>query len=195
MTTTLAGSSDLVADGDSYTADQIAGALTWATSVISGYCHRNFDLVTDETVVLTPQRKQALLPEYPVINVSAVLGYMPSHDTGLMAWVTLTNYFWSPNDGLLYDTTGLPGTVWMHGHSWPWLPGSLKVTYDHGYATVPQDLKDVCVRLAQQYLSNPDLMIERRVGDMEGRFSGSAGATFTDMDKAVLGRYCNVGVS
>lgn len=190
----LASPSDFISNfPDSQEAVQ--NAIDWATSVIAGYCNRNFDLVTGDVVTLTPSRGAALLPEIPVATVSSVYGYLPDTNGGGMTWVQLTNYQWTSNTGILYDTTGLPGTRWNTGPSWPWLPGSLRVTYDHGFATPPKDLTNVCVRLAQQYLENPMLMVQRGVGDVHARFSGSSGVVFTALDKAILDRYANVGVA
>jgi hypothetical protein len=193
VTTPLASSSDVIVDG--YDPTQVDKALSWATSVIEGYCNRTFGLVTDDTVTVTPHHGQGLLPQYPVVSVSAVAGYMLDMSTGAYGWVPITN-FWCDNDtGTLYNTTGLAGVVWTGGPSWPWLPASLRVTYTHGYDPIPSDLRDVCARLALRYLQNPGAMVERRVGDMEARFSGSAGALFDQFDLAVLNTYSNVGVA
>lgn len=189
----LASSSDFVSN--SYDAVAVENAISWATSLIAGYCNRNFDLVTGDVVTLTPAKNAAMLPETPVVSVASVYAYLPNTNGGGMAWVPLTNYGWVASTGVLYDTTGLPGTHWTSGPSWPWLPGSLRVTYDHGYTTPPSELKDVCVRLAQQYLENPTLLVQRGVGDVHARFSGSAGVNVNAMDRAILDRYANVGVS
>jgi hypothetical protein len=191
--TNLASSTDLIVDG--YDSDAIDKALSWATSVIEGYCNRTFGLVTGDVAILNPARGSAMLPNYPVVNITSVEGYLPDPNGQGMTWVTLTNYWSVPDTGELYDTTGLPGTTWGMGASWPWMRGSLRVTYDHGYDPIPSDLRDVCARLAVQYLENPAKMVERRVGDMEGRFSGSAGALFDQFDRAVLDTYSNVGVA
>jgi hypothetical protein len=189
----LAEASDLISN--SYDPAAVDGALSWATSVISGYCNRNFDLVTGDVVVVDPFQGSAMLPEFPVVAVTLVEAYMADPNGNGMAWQSLTNYGWVASTGLIYDTAGLPGTVWSVGPSWPSLPGSLRVTYSHGYTSVPQPLKDVCVRLAQQYLENPAMMIQRKVGDTEARFSGSAGVALTEIDRSVLDRYATAGLS
>lgn len=188
----LASASDLVSN--SYDAAAVEGALAWATSVISSYCNRNFDLVTGDVVVLSPYRGSVLLPNFPVVDVTSVEAYIPS-DAG-MSWVALEDYSWVASTGLLFDTSGLPGThVGVSSFTWPWLPGSLRVTYDHGYASVPTDIRDVCVRIATQYLENPVMMVQRSVGDMSARFSGAAGPVIGAMDRSILDRYAHVGVS
>lgn len=189
--TPLADPSDFVSSP--YDEDVVEGAIDWATSVIAAYCNRNFDLVTGDQVTVTPTRGAAFLPETPVVSVTSVHGYLPGANG--MTWTALTNYQWVAATGLIYDTTGLPGTNWNVGPSWPWLPGSLRVVYSHGYAEPPADLRNVCVRLAQQYCENPTLMISRKVGDIETRYSSVSGAPIGPMDKAVLDRYAHVGVS
>ena len=173
-------------------------ALTWAQSFVTSFCDETFDLVVDDVVFLNPARyRTALLPQVPVVSVSSVLGYMPTQNSagGGMAWVQLQNYNFVAATGLLYDTTGEPGVYGYNlGPTWPTLPGSLQVTYTHGYPVVPQPVVDVACRLAQQYLENPTLELERRVGDVADRYAGTAGICLNEMDKVILGRYTRVTV-
>ena len=172
-------------------------ALSWAQSFIVGYCNQPFDLVTDDVVYLDPKPyRQALLPYVPVVSVSSVEGLLPpSSGANALAWTNLPNYRFVANTGLIYDTTGEPGTNWSYGPSWPWVAGGLRVTYTHGYSVVPQGLIDVGCRVAQQYLENPAITIHRRTGDMEARFSGSKGIVVSELDQRVLDRYTDIGIA
>lgn len=190
----LAAPTDVIG-ADSFSTDDVNAALNWATGVIEGYCNRTLGLVTNDVVRVTPLKGTGTLPNYPVVQVTLVEGYMLTEAGDGFAWVPITNYYADDDLGILYNMAGLTGVVWTGRHSWPWLPKSLRVTYDHGYDPIPEELTAVCARLARQYLDNPALMIERRVGDMEGRFSGSAGAMFSDLDLAALGGYINAGVA
>jgi hypothetical protein len=78
---------------------------------------------------------------------------------------------------------------------WPTIKGGLKVVYDYGYATVPQGLIDSACRFAQQYLENPTLQMQRTIGDIGGRFSGSTGIQLNPLDREILGRHADVGIS
>lgn len=176
-----------------YDAAAVTRALSFAQSEVQGYCNReSFDLVTNEVVHIDPAPyRKALLPSVPVATVSLLRGLLPDPtgaSTGF-TWVTLTNYRFVAETGLIYDTSGEIGTSSWLGPTWPWLPGSLEVTYDHGYATIPQGLVDVACRFAQQYLENPALMMQRRVGEQEGRYAGSVGVVITELDKRILDRY------
>lgn len=173
-------------------------ALSWSQSFIEAYCNQTFDQVLADVVILDPKPyRSALLPQVPVANVSQVQGLLPPQTsipgTGYV-WTTLTNFAFVAATGLLYDTTGEAGTYSTAiGPSWPWIKGGLQVTYDHGYENVPQPLIDSACRLAQQYLENPTLMMQRRVGDSESRYAGSKGMVLNELDKIVLDRYVDIG--
>lgn len=174
-----------------YADADIAQTLSWAQSMVETYCNRNFDLVTEIRTV-DPSHGRGLLPNAPVTAVTLVEGWLPDGVTGGMTWTTLVNYAYESDTGLIYDTTGLPGTVWTSmGFSWPWLPESLRVTYSHGFATIPQPIIDVSVRLALQSLANPNQLIEGRVGQVEFR----RGAAISDMDAMILDRFSVVSIA
>ena len=87
-------------------------------------------------------------------------------NTGSNAWQELTNWAWT-TDGLLYDTSGQPGVNVAAVPTWPALPKGLRVTYTHGFQTVPQPLVDAVIRAAGTYLSNPFGNTRRKTGDTE----------------------------
>jgi hypothetical protein len=172
-----------------YDAADVTEALSWAQSFVENYCNRTFDVVNDDVVVVDPYNNgSAHVPAIPVIDVSLVEALLPSE--GGMTWVELTNFGFKKDTGLIYNTTGLPGTLWAAGGiSWPWLPASLRVTYSHGFTTIPRGLIDASVRLGKQWLDNPGLRVQYRVGEIEERFNGSAGVTLNAMDQNILDRY------
>lgn len=188
--------------GAVYDQPSITQALSWAQTFVEDYCNRGengFDVVTNDVVFIDPMRyRQALLPQIPVVNVDSVQALLPSTDNTGMTWTTLTNFAFVANTGLLYDTTGEPGTSLGFGPSWPWLPGSLQVTYDHGYTTVPQALINAACRFAQQYLENPTLLLQRGVGDVNDRFAGNTGGVgivIDAFDERILDRYTLISIA
>jgi hypothetical protein len=203
-----------------YDQASITQALSVGQSAVENYCNQTFDLVTNDVVFIDPagcsqanmawpwftgyepspaglmRYRYAMLPQVPVANVEMVQALLPPQSPGVgLVWTTLINWSFVSDTGLIYDTTGQPGTQWNLGASWPWLPGSLQVNYDHGYAVIPQDLINVAIRLAQQYLENPVLQLQRRVGDIEDRFSGSAGIPIHELDRRILDRYTDIGIA
>jgi hypothetical protein len=173
----------------------VTAALSWAASAVEAYCERNFSYVANDVVLIDPfpVKRSAQLPNPPIQSVSTVEAYMRDA-TGQMSWQTLVNWAWTA-DGLLYDTTGQPGTQISEVPSWPALPKSLRVTYTHGFMDTPQPVVDQVIKLAATYLTNPFNMTSRKVGDVEMGFSvsllQSAGG---GLDEAVLGKYRLISV-
>lgn len=175
-----------------YDAPSVTRALTWAKSFIETYTDQTFDLIEDDEVLCDPKPYRcALLPYVPVVSITLVEGLLPGASG--YTWTALTNYAFTPDTGLIYDTTGQPGVSTATGWSWPTVPRGLRVTYTHGYLNAPQNVVDVACRLAQQYLENPASLMQRRAGDIENRFTGSKGSVLSEYDEAVLWRYMNVG--
>lgn len=173
---------------------KVTQALSWAESFITEYCDRTFDLVTGDIELVDPISGTGLLKHLPIVQVTLVEGLLPTSEG--MTWTTLTNYGLVKATGLVYNTTGLPGTTWTINTcgTWPTLPEGLRVTYDHGFQTIPKQLVDVGVRLTAQAIANPSLMVQKKVGDVEARFSGSAGVLLNQLDKSILDRYAMPGI-
>ena len=198
-----------------HTSDEIQAALNWASSSIESYCERQFAWVSSDTVFVDPYRgnggrAQAMLPNPPVTNVSMVMAYMPIN--GALQWTELQYYAWA-GDGLLYDTSkyhgyfGVTGSSFWSGNdpygwpnvpSWPVLPRSLQVTYDHGYKLpegsapsnapdLPQGVVDAVIRGAALYLDNPTGASEGRVGEITNRFDPTGPAGW--LDEKLLGQF------
>lgn len=144
---------------------------------------------------------RCLLPNPPVTNISGVQAWLPIGGTGNeMTWVDLLYYNWT-EEGLLYDTSMLPGNFDGPQPSWPTLPGSLKITYDHGFVLpgdnsagppLPMAITDAVIRAAATYLANPVGFSELKIGENRYGFnpynksSGPAGAV---LDEVLLGKY------
>lgn len=178
----LAAPADVIAlAGAGYDDDQIAACLQLASSVIRGYTGQAIAEVIDDVVDVTPAGYAALLPELPVTAVSAVM--VKSIDpTGAVVWTTATGYDWTRN-GMIYPVT-VPA-------AWP-APGlrdSLRVTYTHGYSPVPQDIVDVCKRLAYTFILNGGFRVERKIGEKTERFASDGGSSFSPYDRAILDRF------
>jgi hypothetical protein len=190
--------------GGVYDSPSVTQALSWAESFVCEYCNRGdagFDLTTGVTSFIDPAPYgRALIPNIPVANVESVQAWLPSQTSDGMAWTTLTNWAFVADTGLIYNTTGLPGTdiTWTFGPTWPWLPASLQVTYDYGYSTVPGALINAAVRFAQQYLENPALLLQREVGSFSERYAGNSGGVgivIDAFDQRILDRYTLVSIA
>lgn len=165
----------------------VTAALSWAAGAVEAYCERDFSYRANDVVLVDPfpVRRSAQLPNPPVHSISTVEAYMRDAN-GQMNWQTLVNWAWTA-EGLVYDTTGQPGTQISEVPSWPALPKSLRVTYTHGFMDVPQPVVDAVVKAASNYLNNPFQMTQRRVGDVSYQWSDRGGESL--LDTALLGKY------
>lgn len=204
-----------------HTSDEVQLALDWASDSIESYCERKFAWVSSDTVFINPYRgdggkAMALLPDPPVSNVSTVMAQMPG--SGGLEWVELQHYEWA-TDGLLFDTTrfyGMQGVTgssfwsgvanadgfWDYGGlpSWPKIPRSLQVTYDHGFVIegytvgapsdappLPSGITNAVIRGAALFLDNPTGAMEGRVGEITNRFDPTGPAGW--LDEKLLGEF------
>lgn len=166
----------------------VNAALSWASSAIESYCERDFSYVVNDVVTIDPfpVRRSAQLPNPPVISVSKVEAFMRDN-TGATSWQELTNYAYT-SDGLLYDTSGLPGVNVAAVPTWPSLPKGLRVTYTHGYQTLPLPLVDAVIKAAGNYLANPFGNTRRTTGDVQSDWAVTliqAGG----LDETLLAKY------
>lgn len=175
-----------------WSSNDVTAALSWASSAVEAYCERDFSYRADDVVLVDPfpARRSAQLPDPPVTAVTQVQAFM-RNENGAMDWQTLTNWAWTA-EGLLYDTTGQPGTNLSMVPSWPSAPKSLRVTYTHGFQQAPDDLVAAVVKAAGQYLANPYGMIQRRAGDVSYQWSDRSGEAL--LDSALLAKYRLVAV-
>jgi hypothetical protein len=116
-------------------------ALASASAVIRSWTRQSITQVIDDVVKLRVlHHSELVLPQRPVTSVSRVR----VNSLTLLDWVL-------SGDRLL-RTGGwrrLPGTTTYPD------PGLVEVTYTHGYAEVPDEVRAVCLDLAAMTLTNP----------------------------------------
>lgn len=173
--------------------------IQYASDFVRGYCKQRFDYVANDQVVIDPRPdSSAQLRELPVSAVSSVEAWMLS-GAGQFAWTALTNWAWT-TDGLVYDTTPVVvGVMSTPYPSWPTLPQSLRVTYTHGYQTIPDDLQGVVLRIAAELNANPEFAHSEKVGEINTVFENNPVANgahifLRDQDKAILDDYAQISV-
>ena len=183
------------------TAGQALDPYEYASNAVRGYCNRRFDYVENDIVTIDPRPDgTAQLPEAPVVSISTVEAYMPGGATGEWGWQTLeypAQYGWVQR-GKIWDASRINPPINPTGSSyleWPWptwpsLPGSLRVTYTHGFNPIPDEIASIVLRIAAQVASNPLFLQSKKVGEdgyVYGTFPG--GVTLRDTDIAILDRY------
>ncbi len=110
-------------------------ALEAASDAVRRHCAQTFDLVTDDEIELDGTgTAELILPECPVVAVTAVTITIPSG--------TETPTYSLGRQGGILRRTGW--RIWPLGY------GNVAVTYTHGYAVIPADLKKVVSALAEK---------------------------------------------
>jgi hypothetical protein len=172
--------------GTAVNVDRAQQVLNQATADIQSWTHQNLFPVAAETVTVDPfDTGSVYLPELPVTGVSTV-----EYLDGSNVWQTLdpSYYRWNGKRGQVYLIARAP--------YWPWQLDTIRVTYDHGYATIPNDLAGLCVRLAARQVANPYDAQSMVTGGIQMRFSGTRGTDgLKDTELAILGKYSLVEVS
>lgn len=141
-------------DLDSASADL---ALASASAVIRRWTRQSITLVEGDVVTLRVLHEHDLaLPQRPVVAVSQV------RVSGLVL------LDWVLSGDRLLRTGGwrhLPGTTTYPD------PGLVEVTYTHGYAEVPDEVRAVCLDLASMTLTNPGGLREVAIDDYRRVFA------------------------
>jgi hypothetical protein len=103
-------------------------ALGLSSAAVRSHCRRTFDYVEGDTISL-PWRARVFLPNPPVLAIDEV---------------TLDDV------AVTYELDG-SGGMWIDGSS----GSTVSITYAHGFATIPDDVRLVVLRLATRIFKNP----------------------------------------
>jgi hypothetical protein len=162
-----------------------AVVLAAASGTVRGQTGQDFSLVTGDTVVLDGSEDDWLyLPQRPVTAVSAV-------DINGAA---LPVGGWTLSGSRIYRYNG-----WNHAmvlassNSYGRAPTLITITYDHGYATIPDDVKAATLAVAADIAGNPAGLIAETIDDYTWRRSETPEGTATQMLLAAVVRRYGVG--
>jgi hypothetical protein len=131
--------------------------LRIASGEVRGYTGQLFDLVENDEVILNGRGTRILLlPELPVLAVTEVLEAYATTDEATIAGPLDASpiYEWD-EDGVLER---IDGGVFRRRRRW------YQITYDHGYATVPDEVKSVVLRAAGRAFENPEGIRQETLG-------------------------------
>lgn len=160
-----------------------------ASTVVRNYTRRDFTLGST-TARYRPRGRKVLLPLRPVVSVTAVAAVQSFGAT----IITTPMSFWSwvgGNELIIGDQTLIingPTLDFDDDNVW------IEVTYSHGFAEVPDDVKSVVANLAVRNLTVPSggLIDMETVGPYTARYSsftamGPLG--LSEADRQLLNRY------
>lgn len=170
---------------------RVTGLLAVASSLIRSHTRQDF---TQQQTVTTLRSVNATvkLPQRPVISVEDLQAILRD---GVLVGMPLW-YF----DGI--DTIGgvaVADDVVINLPAWyaTWWTGSVRVTYTHGYATIPDDVMQVCAGMVYRMFNSPGsgqvgITSERVYRYYEYQLADGANSgqiVLSASDKVILKRY------
>lgn len=157
--------------------------LAQASAVIRLYLGQTVTAVTGDVELCTPYGGSVFLKQSPVTAVTLV--EVKDYSTGLWTAAASTDWDMDPDIGEIWpDPTSQSNTIsW-----WPSTRNSWRVTYDHGFATVPDDIAGVCYGLAARFYATPAGIDSERTGQRQIKYSLTAD-DFNPLEKLVLDGY------
>lgn len=130
--------------------------LVAATARVREEARQEISLVVDDVVRLDGTGgRRLLLPEIPVVSIASVVV------DGAALWAD-DDYYATFDSGILWRARG---GAWL-----PLEPRVVEVTYTHGYAEIPQALKDVVLESAMRAMLNPRRVAQESLEGYSARF-------------------------
>ncbi|MET4780813.1 hypothetical protein [Glaciihabitans sp. UYNi722] len=152
--------------------------LDIASGMVRDFLQQDISLVTDDVVELDPLPSGfAMLNEFPIVDVSLV----ESFDGTVWSTAVLPAYSVSKRTGVIRSIIG-------QGVTWPYGAATWRVTYTHGFETVPDSIIGVVLGVAARAYSSPASIESERIGGYQVKYSMQADG-FSPIEKASLSRY------
>lgn len=149
-------------------------ALDIATSVVVARTGQTFTAVTGDTVILDAHGEDVFLPQRPVTAVTAVT----TRERGSMVTTTRTL-------NVDYEVRG-DRLRWVGVGYWPY---EVTVTYSHGYAAIPDDVKGATLAVAAEIFDNPEGLSRSALDDDTAQHEWAEDSPAERMLKLVARKY------
>ncbi|WP_052914568.1 hypothetical protein [Protofrankia coriariae] len=182
---------------DAFSAEETARAdllIGMAEGAVEDETGQPLEQSTDTVILDAPTRsdrwpdspgtgsRKLLLPRWPVTSVTSVTWLRDDADDELLVEGAAADYTWSAS-----------GILTRVGAWWPTTDRSTEVVYTAGYATIPNGVKRIILRLAAAAWNNPALLASESLGDHSRSFAtsdgGAVGMALSASDVRALGSY------
>lgn len=160
--------------------------LAAATATVVSETGQDFHYVAGDVVTLIgDDDRWLLLPQRPVVAVSAVS--VDGTAQTAASWTLAGSRLWRHCGwGSAYGGLSVANGTWSGGCA----PTAVTVTYDHGYVTIPADVKAATLAVAADMASNPAGLLSESIDDYTWRRSDTAaGAAAGLLLATVVKRY------
>lgn len=181
MTAPFISSEDLAAYTKIDTLDSLLAqiALDAACETVRGFCDQGLDEATSTDAWLDGTGSATIrLPRFPVSALTALAVSVDRADAAPETLTENTDFVLNTETGVL---TRIDGGVFYES------PQSVKVSYTHGYSTVPSDARLVALQVAAR-IYELGMVENESVGGISATYVAGAGQ-LTDAEKDALYRY------
>lgn len=152
--------------------------LSIASGMVRDSLQQQITATTGEVILADPiDGSYVLLPELPISDVSLV----ETFDGTVWTTADPSTYTVSKRLGMI---AGKPG----YGVAWPSDPETWRVTYSHGFATVPDSLVGVVCGVAARAYASPVAVDLERLGGYQVKYAVES-AGFSPLELIALSRY------
>jgi hypothetical protein len=170
-------------------------ALGAATVAIQNYTDQVLVYVSETVTLDGSGNDTILLPELPVIDVTAVVTNSDTSQPVTLngpSFGSTADYGWTGGfDGLLIHRRGASihwgGMFDATYGNWPDRRQSVQVTYSHGWQTIPTDLQLLCAIIASRAFAQDGATAET-VGTYIAQYASQPGM-IAPLEKSILDRY------
>ena len=170
------------ADELDYTADD---RVAWATAQVREYCNWHiFPSITETVEVHTNGGQELVLPTLRLTSLGPVIIHTVA--VGDDEVVTITDAPVSPTMLKVRDYGSVQRLDWR---AWPYTPGSVTVEFTHGYAVLPEALRNVAVALALRAPREMSGVTQEAAGGVSRRYDPHAGTGFYAWETTVMDAY------
>jgi len=154
--------------------------LDIASGMARDYLHAQLDAVANDVVLLDPiNGAYVLLPELPVTAITLLETFDGT------VWTTVLPAMYSASKAL-----GMIAAKPATGLQWPGDPESWRVTYSHGFATIPSTIVGMVLGSAARAYSSPAGVDMEKIGGYTVKYSMETGG-FTAAEQKAVARYVN----
>lgn len=162
--------------------------LDAVTGAIKAHTGQTIEKVTGDVAKLRGTWARELeLPQWPVLAVSGIKlnGYTVPTGT----WLLAANKIYRGNLPIFNGPDEWGGDLWIT--TWLGPAAIVEVTYDHGFETIPGNIKGLCLKAAARMFEGPDGATSETIGNYSySRTEGVAdSALLTEAEKAELDRW------
>lgn len=159
--------------------------LTQASKLIQDATRQTIRLVTDDELVRPGSFGNRIrLPQRPVVEVTSISASLPGGDP---VDLTETSWYLDGDELVAVGFLGLSERSFgISGRGWLAPTYTLTITYTHGYETVPDLAKQVCLEAVIRAWTNPGAVLAETYGSQQVQYQRAPGMMLTDFERKQL---------